>query len=205
MRRFLLTTVAASLLAGTALAADAPQAAFSNDISQAPKGAYALEKNHASIVFRANHMGLSNYAMRFNDFDATVELDPAAPEKSKLEVTINPASFDANNPKMTEHATHADFLDVAKYPAITFTSTRIEKTGATTGKIYGDLTMLGKTRPIVLDATFNNGGLHPFFKKYALGFSATTTIKRSDFGMNYGIPMVSDAVDARIEVEMLKQ
>lgn len=203
MRLFTTSLLAATLLTSAALAADAP--AFSSDISKAPAGQYALEKTHASITFKAMHMGLANYTMRFNTFDANITLDPAKPEASKLSVTIDPSSLDSNNAKMTAHTNNADFFDVAKHQSITFTSTKIEKTGANTGKVHGDLTLLGVTKPIVLDATFNNGGAHPFFKKYALGFSATTTIKRSDFGMGYGIPMVADDIPVAIETEFVQK
>jgi len=203
MRRILLTTTSTVLLATAAFAADTP-GPLTTPLAQAPAGAYALEKSHASITFKVMHMGLAAYTMRFNDFDAALKLDPAKPEASSVKVTIDPKSFDSNNPKMTAHATNADFLDVAKYPAITFVSTKVEKLSDKTGKVYGDLTLHGVTKPLVLDATFNGGGAHPFFKKHALGFSATTTIKRSDFGISYGIPMVADDVQVLIEAEFLQ-
>lgn len=203
MRHHFVALAATALFATTAYAEE--PAAMSSDIAKAPAGQYVLEKSHASITFKAMHMGLANYTMRFNDFDATIDLDPKAPEKSKLNVTIKPASLDANNPKMTDHTNNKDFFEVEKFPTITFTSTKIEKTSATQGKIHGDLTLHGVTKPVVLDTTFNNGGQHPFLKKYALGFSATTTIKRSDFGMNYGIPMVSDDVPVAIETEFVQK
>jgi polyisoprenoid-binding protein YceI len=203
MRSPVIAFAAAALLASSAFAQEAP--VMSTDIAKAPAGQYVLEKSHASITFKAMHMGLANYTMRFNDFDATIDLDPAAPEKSKLNVTIKPASLDANNPKMTAHTDNEDFFNVAKFPTITFVSTKIEKLTPTTGKIHGDMTMLGVTKPVVLDTTFNNGGAHPFFKKYALGFSATTTIKRSDFGMKHGIPMVGDDIPVAIEVEFIQK
>lgn len=203
MRRFMLTTTATMLLASCALAAEI-MGPLTAPLAEAPAGTYELEKSHASITFTVMHMGLANYTMRFDDFDAKVNLDPAKPEASKLDVTIRPASLDSNNPKMTEHANNSDFFDVEKYPAITFTSTSIEKTGEKTGKITGNLTLHGVTKPVVLDAIYNGGGAHPMMKKHALGFSATTTIKRSEFGMGYGVPMVADDVHARIEVEFLK-
>lgn len=203
--RFLLTTTAVAMLATSAFAAEEAKSDFVRDLSKAPAGTYELEKTHASITFKAMHMGLANYTMRFNDFDASIALDPAKPEASKLDVTIRPASLDANNPKMTAHTDNKDFFDVAKFPTITFKSTKIEKTGDHTGKVHGDLTLLGVTKPVVLDATFNNGGTHPYMKKYALGFSATTTILRSQFGMNYGIPMVSDAIPVAIEAEFVQK
>lgn len=206
MRPTLLRTTALALLATGAFAADMPAPPpVSRDLAVAPAGQYELEKSHASITFKVRHMGFADYTMRFNDFDATLDLNPASPEKSKLDATIKPASLDSNNPKLTEHTSNKDFFDVAKYPTITFKSTAIEKTGANTGKVTGDLTMHGVTKPVTLDVTFNNGGQHMMFKKYDLGFSATTTIKRSEFGMGYGIPMVGDEVHAAIEVEMLQK
>ncbi|MFZ4541743.1 MAG: YceI family protein [Rickettsiales bacterium] len=175
------------------------------DIAKAPAGNYVVEKTHASIAFKVRHMGFADYAMRFNDFDATITLDPKAPEKSSVKATINPASLDSNNPKLTEHTSGKDFFNVATFPTMTFTSTKIEKTGPTTGKIYGDLNLLGTVKPIVLDATFIGGGEHTFFKKYDIGFNAKTTIKRSEFGMSYGLPMVSDEVAVEINAEFVQQ
>lgn len=201
MRRFLLATTATALLATSALAQGAP---LNTPLAQAPAGAYELEKTHASITFKVLHMGLAYYTMRFNDFDATITLDPKKPEASTLNVTIKPASLDANNPKMTAHTDNKDFFEVAKYPTITFVSTGIEKTSDTTGKVTGNLTLHGVTKPVTLEARFNGGGSHPMMKKYALGFSATTTIKRSEFGMGYGTPMVDDNVHVLIETEFLQ-
>jgi polyisoprenoid-binding protein YceI len=214
MRRSLLALLATSslLAASPALAAEekattAKPAAlsYSTDIATAPAGAYVLEKSHASITFKARHMGFADYVMRFNEFDAGITLDPKAPEKSTVTATINPASLDANNTKLTEHTGTKDFLNVSLFPTIKFTSTKIEKTGANTGKIYGDLTLLAVKKPIVLDATFIGGGDHMFFKKNALGFKATTTIKRSDFGMTYGLEMVGDEIPVEINAEFVQK
>lgn len=193
----------ALLLSATASAALAQ--AVTKDISQAPAGTYVVEKSHASITFKAMHLGYANYVMRFNDFDATIQLDPKAPEKSMLEVTIFPASLDSHNQQLTQHTSSKDFFDIEKFPLITFKSTSIEKTGANTGKITGDLTMRGVTKPIVLDAVFNGGGAHPMIKKYDIGFSATTTVKRSDFGVSYGTDMVSDLIPVSIEAEFIQK
>jgi polyisoprenoid-binding protein YceI len=187
-------------------AAEAPKApTVSTDIATAPAGNYVLEKSHASITFKVRHMGFADYVMRFNDFDAAIALDPKIPEKSSVKATINAASLDANNPKLTEHVSTKDFLNVPTFPTITFTSTKIEKTGLNTGKIYGDLNLLGVVKPIVLDTTFIGGGEHMMMKKYDIGFKATTTLKRSEFGMNYGIGMVGDEVAVEINAEFIQQ
>lgn len=195
--------IPALMLSTAAFAADAP--AMSNDIAKAPAGKYELEKSHASITFKVMHMGLASYTMRFNEFNADLTLNPKNIEQSKLSVTILPASLDSHNQQLTQHTSGKDFFNIETYPSISFTSTKIEKTSTNKGKIHGDLTMLGVTKPVVLDATFNNGGQHPFFKQYALGFSATTAITRSEFGMDYGIPTIGDTVQVTIETEFLKQ
>lgn len=218
MRRYLLATAAILAFSHSYAAEDKKPAAPANteaskpaaptvskDIALAPAGTYVLEKTHASITFKVNHMGFADYVMRFNDFDATITLDPKAPEKSSVKATINPASLDSNNAKLTEHTSSKDFLNVMTFPTITFTSKKIEKTGANTGKIYGDLNLLGVVKPVVLDTTFVGGGEHMMMKKYDIGFKATTTVKRSEFGMNYGIGMVGDDVAVEINAEFVKQ
>ncbi len=217
MRHVLLTTLA--ILAATpAFAAEEKKAptpvkaeeakpaapTVSTDIAQAPAGDYVLEKNHASIAFKARHMGFSDYLMRFNDFDASITLDPKAIEKSSVKAEVKVASFDSNNPKLLEHVSTKDFFNASAFPTISFVSKKIEKTGANTGKISGDLTLLGVTKPVVLNATFIGGGKHMMMQKYDIGFKATTTIKRSEFGMNYGLAMVSDEIPVEINAEFIQ-
>ena len=129
MRRILLATTAATLFATAALAQEMKP--LTTPLAEAPAGRYSVEKSHASITFKVLHMGLAYYTMRFNDFDATIELDPKKPEASKLNVTIKPASLDSNDKKLTAHTDNKDFFEVAKYPTITFVSTGIERRPAT--------------------------------------------------------------------------
>lgn len=201
--RIATTLIPALLLSTAAFAAEGTGP--TTDITKAPAGTYTLEKTHASITFKVLHMGFSNYTMRFNDFDSTITLDPANIEKSTVTTTIKPASIDTNNEKFHEHVKGTDFLNVAKYPSIEFKSTKVEKTTPTTGKVFGDLTILGVTKPVVLNAKFIGGGDHPMAKKYDIGFNATTTFKRSDFGINYGQGMIGDDVQVTIDAEYLKQ
>ena len=98
-----------------------------------------------------------------------------------------------------------DFFNVEKFPEMTFKSTGVTVTGENTGDVTGDLTLLGVTKPVTLHVTFNKAGKHPMGDKYAAGFSATGTLRRSDFGMDYGLPMVSDEVELRIEVEGVRE
>ncbi len=166
---------------------------------------YGFDKVHTQIIFFVSHLGFSISEGEFHDFDGTIEFNRHEPEKSKVEVVIQTSSIDMDDQKWDDHMKNEDFFNVEKFPTMTFKSTGVEVTGEKTAKITGNLTILETTKPVVLDATFINAGKHPFGEKYAAGFSATTKIKRSDFGMNYGLPNIGDDVDIRIEVEAIRR
>jgi polyisoprenoid-binding protein YceI len=162
---------------------------------------YTFEKPHTQILFSVNHLGFSNSTGRFNDFDGQMIIDRENPANSSVNVTIKTDSIDMSHEAWEDHLKNADFFNVEKFPEMTFESTNVEITGENTANVTGDLTILGVTKPVVLAVTHNKSGKHPMKNVDWVGFSATTTIKRSDFGMNYGLPNVSDEVDIRIEVE----
>jgi polyisoprenoid-binding protein YceI len=173
---------------------------------EAPSGKYVVDLSHASIVWKVNHMGLSNYVARFAKFDATLNFDAAKPELSTLLVTIDPTSVRTEYPdKATEDfdaVLAKDWFNAGKYAAITFASKRIVRTGASTADIIGDLSFLGVSKPITLKAIYNGSiKKHPYTGKSALGFSATGALKRSDFGLGKAIPVVGDEVRLHIEAE----
>ena len=194
-------------------AAPAPTAAAPADKSampNVPAGDYVLDKAHASLEFKVNHLGFSHYTARFTTFDAKLKFDPAHPETSSVEATIDPKSLLLNAPPagFKDELTGKNWFDAAQYPAITFRSTKVEVTGANTAKVTGDFTLHGVTKPVVLDVTFNGG--YPGFSMdphARVGFSAKGTFNRSDFGIGAGVPApgttmgVSDAVDFAIESE----
>ena len=177
---------------------------------QVPAGDYKLDPAHASLTFKVNHLGFSHYTARFADFDAKLKFDPAHPEASTVEATIDPRSLTLPTPPAGFHdeLTGKAWLDAAQFPAITFRSTKVEVTGANTAKVTGDFTLHGVTKPVVLDVTFNGG--YPGFAMdphARIGFSAKGTFNRSDFGIAFGIPAkgttmgVSDAVDFSLDAE----
>ncbi len=162
---------------------------------------YKIDPNHANIVWEANHFGFSNPSGKFNGIDGTITLDEADPQNSRVEAIIDINSLNTGLAKFDTHLKSADFFNVEKFATAKFVSTKIETTSKNTAKITGDLTILGITKPVTLNARLNKIGNHPFLQIKTIGFSATTTIKRSDFGMNYGIPGVSDNVKLRLEIE----
>jgi polyisoprenoid-binding protein YceI len=171
----------------------------------APAGAYTLDKAHASLVIRVNHIGYSNFTARFVGWDATLNLDPAAPENSSINVTIDPRSIESDNPPAGFiDIMRNDFLNSREFPQITFRSTRVERTGPNTARITGDLTLLGVSKPVTLEARFNGGyegmALDPNAR---VGFSARGSFNRSDFGMSYGLPPEGSNMGVGDDVEVI--
>ncbi len=162
---------------------------------------FILDKPHTQIVFSVNHLGFSLSYGKFLDYEGTLQLDMADPKNSSVEVSIKTASLDMGDAKWNEHMKSADFFNVEKFPVMTFKSTAVEVTSEKSANVTGDLTILGVTKPVVLAVNYYGSGKHPMMNRTETGFSATTKIKRSDFGMNYGLPMVGDEVDIIIEAE----
>jgi polyisoprenoid-binding protein YceI len=182
--------------------------------TQAPAGAYVLDGAHTSLVFRVSHLGLSHYTARFKDVKGELQFNPADPAASSVTATIDPRSLDLPSPPagfLTE-LLGPQWLDAAKFPKITFTSTQVEVTGPTTARITGDLSLHGVTRPVTLDATFNGGyqagAMDP--DNARVGFSAKGVLQRAPFGVAYGVPApgsnmgVSDDVEVMIETEFTR-
>ncbi len=161
---------------------------------------YKFDTAHTQIFFKVNHMGFSTSTGQFIDFDGSFDFNEKDFSKSSVNVTIQVDSVDlSNHEKWNEHVTGKDFFDAASYPTITFKSTGVEKTGTKTFAVTGDLTIKGKTKPAVLDVTFNKAG--EAFGKQKAGFSATTTITRTDFGVDAYAPAVGVEIPITIEVE----
>lgn len=173
-------------------------------LADMPGGKYTLDKSHANIIFSINHLGFSYYKGRFNDFDATLFYDAKDASKSAVKVTVDIASIDTNNSELEGKLKSDKFFDAAKFPVATFTSTKFVKTSEKTGKLTGDLSLHGVTRPVTLDVTLQGVGENPYSKKSTLGFSGTTTIKRSEFGVTEYVPYVGDDVTLTIDAEFGK-
>jgi polyisoprenoid-binding protein YceI len=153
------------------------------------------------VLFSWNHFGYSNPTADIGLGEGTVTFDEQNPANSSVQVTLPLTRLDTHVTELDEHLKKADFFDAAKYPVIAFKSTRVEPLGGHKFKVTGDLSVHGVTRPVVLDATLNKVGPHPMGKTQSIGFDATTTLKRSDFGVGAYVPNVSDEVHVRITTE----
>jgi|KBSMisStaDraftv2_1062788.scaffolds.fasta_scaffold29300_4 polyisoprenoid-binding protein YceI len=186
------------------------RAADANAPAPVPAGAYTVDKAHTSLIFRVNHMGFSHYTGRFTQVDARLQFDPAHIAASQVSVDIDPHSISADNAPSGFMQTLAGeaWLDADRFPQMSFRSKSVEVTGPNTFRIRGELTLHGVTRPLTLDARYNGGYAgHPMDPHARVGFSATGALKRSDFGISFGIPApgttmgVSDQVDVVLESE----
>lgn len=207
MRKFL---CALPLFAAVPLIAQsAPQTPGAVDVARVTAGTYNTDPGHTLIGWRVSHFGFNDYFGIFGDATGTLVLDPAKPNASTVDITIPVGKVTTASAGLTGHLLRAgkeggkaDFFGPAPADA-KFVSTSVVAKG-TTAKITGNLTLNGVTKPVVLDTTFSGAGNNPFNKKATVGFHATTTIKRSEFGVNYGIPVISDAVKLDISVAFEK-
>ena len=195
---------AAALTLITAPSAMAAPGVSSKAVADMAAGTYGIDTSHASLVAKVGHMGFSNYAMRFTKMDARFSFDPANPTAAKVTATVDPASVDTGSASFDEKLKGPTWLNTAKFPTISFASTALVLTGANTGKMTGDLTFLGVTKPVTLDVTWNGVG-SGMMPETRTGFSATGTIKRTDFGFGTYVPVISDMVDLIIEIEFTKK
>jgi polyisoprenoid-binding protein YceI len=196
--------------AGEAAPATSPPAIVP-EATEAPAGAYKLDKYHASLVFKVDHIGYSAYTGSFDDFDATLVFDPKAPEKMRVEATIDVGSLDIPTPPdgFLDEMKSAAWLDAVAFPTMTFRSTGVALTGPNTARVDGELDFRGVKAPVAFDATFNGGyaGFPPYDPNARIGFSGKGALKRSVFGVLIGIPTpeapvgVGDDVTFEIEAE----
>lgn len=183
-------------------------AAHAADV-EAPSGTYTLDTTHASLLWRVDHLGLSKYTARFTRFDATLEFDAEDVTQSSLTVTVDPTSVETDfegDKDFDAFLQGAGWLNTSEFPEITFTSTRVERTGDATGRVIGDLTFLGTTLPMTLDIELNAAmAKHPMLSQAALGFGATGTLMRSDFGFDSLLGPIGDEVEIIVQAEFLEQ
>ena len=164
---------------------------------------YKIDANHTDVVASWSHFGFSNPIAHFGQVDGFITYDPANVGASRVEVTIPLSGLNSHVPDFDDHLRSGDFFDAEKFPDITFKSTSVKAAGKGKLKVTGDLTIKGTTKPVVLNVTINKIAVQPMAKREAAGFSATTTIKRSDFGVGLYAPNVSDEVKLSITTEAI--
>ncbi len=160
-------------------------------------GAYKLEPHHTQVLWSVDHFGFSRLSGMVGGMSGELQLDPARPSAAKLQVDIPLSGLSVTSSDFAKHLQTPDLFDVAKFPTARFVSRTVVVRGQE-ATITGDLTLRGVTKPVVLEAKFYGAGANPMSKAETVGFSAKGQLKRSDFGLGYAVPAVSDVVDLEI-------
>jgi polyisoprenoid-binding protein YceI len=178
---------------------------FNTDVTELRGGAYTLDPDHATLLWKINHLGFSTFIGRFNDFDASLDFDPENIESSQVEVVINTAGLDINNEEFAEELRGDAWFNVEQFPQAVFRSTSfVEAIDEDTFIFSGDLTLLGVTAPVDLEINFHGGGRNFLTRSYTLGFSASTSFLRSDYGLDRFTSFgVGDEIELEIHVEFM--
>jgi len=181
-----------------------------NPLEGMPSGTYSVDLTHASVIWKVSHFGFSTYVGRFNDFSADIALDSEDFTKSSVEVNIKVDSLDTDYPFPEKEDFNKvlaeDWFKSADNPSITFTATKVSELNGSNFSIDGDLNLMGQTHPVTLAATLNGSTpSHPFVKVPLIGFSATTTIDRTVWGLSKYAPKVGAEVSIEIEGEFLNK
>ncbi|MGB3378034.1 MAG: YceI family protein [Allopontixanthobacter sediminis] len=211
----LMTAFAAALALGgvaTLSAQNAPaQVPGAMDASRVSAGTYAVDPAHTLVGWRVNHFGFNDYFGVFGSVEGALQLNPADVSSAELEIMIPIGMVTVASEGLRDHLLRPgkeggtpDFFGPDPAPA-RFVSTQVLRTGDTTADITGDLTLNGVTRPVTINAEFTGAGANPMNRKETIGFEGSTTIKRSEFGIGYGIPMVGDEVELDISAAFEKQ
>ena len=162
---------------------------------------YKIDPTHTATVFSWNHLGFSTPSANFTDIQGVIKVDNTQPANSSVEVAIPLSSINSSVAALDKEFQAEAWFNAAKYPNITFKSTKVETKDKKHFKITGDLTVKGITKPVVLYAVLNGQGKHPMLKVPAIGFNATTSFNRSDFGLGSYVPMVGDKITVNITTE----
>jgi len=191
MKKSLLIAAVASMLIGADVQAAEP------GLGSAKPGSYKIESYHTQVGFSISHFGFTNYSGLFSGATGSLQFDPAKLGVSKLDISIPVDSVTTTVSKLTDELKGDQWFDTTKFPQATFVSTRVVPTagGAT---VTGNLTLHGVTKPVVLHVRFIGAGVNRIDKAYTVGFEATGTIKRSDFGVTTYLPAVGDEVQLSI-------
>lgn len=190
--RLLAAAALAAVLAAPA-AAQAPAPA-NTDPMKVQAGTYAVEPTHTRIQFAVSHMGFSTWFGDFTEASGSLTLDPKAPARDAVDVTVKTASVSTTNAKLDEELRDPTWFDAAKFPTIRFRSTKVTPTGPGRADVTGDFTLHGVTRPLTLHVTLHGSGANPMSKAYTVGFDGTGVLRRSQFGVTKYVPLVGDEV-----------
>lgn len=200
MRPFIAAVLATTLaVPAVAQLATTPQQPGQPQAARVAAGTYQVDPAHTQVTWEVNHMGFSMLQGQFGAQGGSITIDPKRPAATKVDVTFAINDLSVTSAQFATHLKSADFFDAAQHPTARFVSTSVTPRGATKATLNGNLTIKGVTKPVSLDVTFVGAGTNPMSKKANVGFTATGTIKRSDFGVGAYAPVVSDNVKLTVQ------
>lgn len=192
-KRLTLAVAALALASTTAIAAQPKPPVAATSAASVQAGTYKVDPDHTQVVWSVDHFGFSRLYGMVGSMTGTLSIDPARPAAATVAIDIPLSGLTVTSSGFARHLATADLFDTAKFPTARFVSRSVTVNG-TNASIAGDLTLRGVTKPLTLNATLHGTGANPMNKKQTVGFSATATLKRSDFGLGYAVPNVSDEV-----------
>jgi polyisoprenoid-binding protein YceI len=192
------------LLMAAPVAAQAPAAGPAANAARVAAGTYKVDPDHTQVVWSLDHLGFSPLYGMFGQITGTLQLDPARLQNARLNIEIPMSGLSVTSPGFAKHLATPDLFDSAKFPTARFVSTSVRPQG-NRAVVTGNLTLHGVTRPVTLQAAFYGAGPNPRTQAQTVGFTATTTIKRSQWGLGYGVPAVGDDTELRITAAFEKQ
>jgi len=200
--KFLSVLIASSLLFNCSRILTPDQ---TSEVTEVRAGQYVLDPNHASLIWKLNHLGFSTFLGSFNDFEASLDFDPEDIENASLEVVIDTSSLDVDIPEFEEELRGDNWFDVEVHPqAVYRTTSFLEAVDEDTFIFAGDLTLLGNTASVNLEVNFHGGGRNFLTRSYTVGFSGSARFNRSDFGLDRFTSFgVGDEIDLEIHVEFM--
>ncbi|MCS0503867.1 YceI family protein [Ancylobacter mangrovi] len=188
-----LPLLALAFALGLAVPAAAQEMPGKADVARISGGTYGVDTNHTQIIWTVDHLGLSPLSGMFGAGEGTLNLDPKAPQAATLQLSIPISTLAVTSKSFGQDLGSPGFFDVAKFPSATFKSTKVTPHGAK-ATVEGELTLHGVTRPVTLEVSLFGAGINPRSKREEIGFTATATLRRSDFGLGVAVPLVSDEV-----------
>jgi polyisoprenoid-binding protein YceI len=178
----------------------------------AEAASYTFVKDYTSVRISWSHLGLSRQSARVMDVSGTVEFEPGEPEASRVDVIMQASSLWTGVPAFDELLKSIEYFDVRQYPTIRFRSTGARRMSERAGELTGELTVMGISKPVTLFVVWNFSGEHPlaavnpnYKDVFVSGFSATGVLRRSDWGLSRGVPLVSDEIEVTIETELVRR
>lgn len=203
--RFLSLTFIVALVLGASGCARLITPKLNTNLQEVSSGNYIIDKNHSTVLFKVGHMGFSKFVGRFNRFDAELEFNPENIESSTLSAIVDMSSIDVNNPSFEESLKGRFWFDVNTYPQAIFSTTSAKKVSDSQVEFFGNLEFLGETQVFSIMVTFNGAALNLLTQKYTLGFEASGSLMRSDYGLDQYIPAVGDEITLEVFAEFQKK